>query len=122
MAKASTTYVLDGLLDKVAEANKLTLCSGQPTTFTEANATNMLASIAMDSGDFSKADNGANRRLTIAAQSALTYNAAGSADHVALVDTVNSRLLNVTTCPARSIQSGDTINTASYTADVNQPT
>ena len=123
MAKSCSSAVLDGLLDVVATANKLIVCAGQPTSYSDANVTKNLASIAVAGGDFTKAGTGSNRKTTVAAKSGLTYNAAGSGDHVALVNTGTSALVYVTTIgTARSIASGDTVNTAAWDVTVNQPT
>ena len=43
MAKNAPTAALDPDLDYVAGANKMVVCSTQPTTYTEANATYALA-------------------------------------------------------------------------------
>lgn len=123
MAKACDATVLDGLLDIVSAANKLIVCAGQPTSYTDANVTKNLASIAVSGADFTKANSGSNRQSTVAAKNGLTVNAAGTGDHVALVDTANSILKYVTTIgTARAIALTDTVNTASWVITVNQPT
>lgn len=123
MAKFSSTAVLDGLLDIVSGATKLIVCAGQPTDYTDANVTKNLAHIAMAGGDFVKAASGSNRQSTVAAKSALTFNAAGTGDHIALVNVAASTLVYVTTIGTpRSIASGDTINSAAWIITVNQPT
>jgi hypothetical protein len=123
MAKACDSTVLGGLLNIVSGANKLIVCSGQPTTYTQANVTYNLASIAVAGGDFTLANSGSNRQSTVAAKSALTVNAAGTGDHIALVNTGSSTLLYVTTIgTARAIALTDTVNTSSWVITVNQPT
>lgn len=123
MAKACDSTVLDGLLDIVATANKYIVCAGQPTSYTDANVTKNLAYIAITGASFTKANSGSNRKTTVAAQNGLTFNAAGTGDHIALVNTTNSTLLYVTTVgTARAIASGDTVNSAAFDITVNQPT
>ena len=123
MAKACSSAVLDGLLDIVSGCNKYIICAGQPTTYTDANVTKNLASIAISGAAFTKADSGSNRQSTVGAQTALTVNAAGTGDHIALINTTDSSLRYVTTIgTARAIALTDTVNSAAFVITVNQPT
>ena len=54
MAKSASDAVLDGSLDIIATCTKLIVCSSQPTTYTEANATYELADIAFDKTEIKK--------------------------------------------------------------------
>ncbi len=82
-----------GILD--TEVDKIVLCSASPTTFAEANSTYTLAyKTAYAVG--SPADRGAGgREVTCPAVSGGVISGAGIATHRAMVDTVNSRLLEV---------------------------
>ena len=88
MAKSASDAVLDGSLDIIATCTKLIVCSSQPTTYTEANATYALADIVIDGTDFTKANGDTNgRKVTIGAQSSVLIDTSGTAAHVALVIT-----------------------------------
>lgn len=125
MAKATTTAVLDKLLDEVATATRMTVCSAQPTTFAEANATYALADVTMSISDFSKSTvNTADRQLTVAAKPDVLIDTSGTATHVALVRVADSTLLYVTTCMSQALTANGSnkVNFPSWTITVAQPT
>ena len=133
MGKRVNPAMLDKYLDgyktgggSLGPANKMIVCSAEPTTFAEANVTFNLASVAMASGDFTIAngDGGGNtpRKVTVAAKNAVPITATGDATHVALVDTVNSALLLVTTCTPQTVTSGNTVNFPAWKIEVGAPT
>lgn len=110
----------------IGPANKMVACNAEPTTFTEANATFALADVAMAGSDFTIAagDGGGNvpRKITVAAKSGVTIDTTGTATHIALVDTVNSLLLLVTTCTSQALNSPGTVNFPSWKLEVGAPT
>lgn len=120
MAKYTDDYVLDGAATRISEGNQLRICAGQPTSFADSTTRN-LGSIAMTTGlgtHYTLANGDVSgRKVTVAARSAISITASGTADHVAIVDTVNSRLLHVTTMPAQAVTSGNTANTAAWDAE-----
>lgn len=133
MAKRSLAALLDLMLNglktgsgSVGPANLMVVCSAEPTTFTEANATFALADVAMASGDYTIAngDGGGNtpRKITMAAKNGVNVDASGTATHVALIDTVNSLLLEVTTCTSQALTSGNTVNFPSWKIEISAPT
>ncbi|GAA4442992.1 hypothetical protein [Bremerella cremea] len=98
MAKIVHNDVLDAAL-AVIESNcdKLTICSRAPTTYTEANTTYALGDAVPTftgpaDGDVS------GRKLTVDAISGADVDGSGNANHVALLDSGNSKLLYVTPC------------------------
>ena len=118
MAIATDDYVLDGSLKALAEGTAFHLCATQPTTFTEASSTKSLGSVVLTAGDgggdFTIADAGtAGRKVTVAAQS-ISVTSGGTADHIAIVDTANTRLLHVTTTTSRAVLNGDTYDAAAF--------
>ena len=107
MGKFAPDAVLDTLLDKVSTGTILTICSDEPTTYTEAVSTYKLADVVIDSGDFSKADGDTGgRKLTVAQQDDVPVDSSGTATHVAICD--GSNLLYVTTCASQIITAGNT--------------
>ena len=117
MAKSVHDDVLDGALNIVKNnCTKMVACSAQPTTYTEGNATYALADVVMASGDFTAANGDTSgRKLTVAAKSAVTIDTSGTANHVALLDVTNSKLLYVTTSTGLALTAGGG-NTVSFPA------
>lgn len=125
MAKLSPDIVLDGALDVIASATKLVVCSTQPTTFTEANATYALAGVVIDGTDFTKADGDTSgRKITVAAQNGVLIDASGTALHVALVRTADSTLIYVTTCTSQALTANgsNTVNVPAFKIEIADPT
>lgn len=125
MAKLSPDIVLDGALDVIASATKLVVCSTQPTTFTEANATYALADVVIDGTDFTKANGDTSgRKITVAAQSGVLIDASGTALHVALVRTADSTLIYVTTCTSQALTANgsNTVNVPAFKIEIADPT
>lgn len=124
MGKAVHDDVLDGALNILKNnATRLTVCSTQPTTYTEGNATYALADVTIDSTDFTNANGDTSgRKTTIGAQSAFTIDASGTALHIALLDVTNSKLLYVTTCTSQALTSGNTVSTPAFDIEIADPT
>jgi CHASE2 domain-containing sensor protein len=122
MAKFAHNDVLDGTLNILRNAStKVTICTQQPTNFTEANVTYKLAEASVGAADFTLgAGSPDGRRATIAAKST-TVATTGTATHVALVDAANSKLLYVTTCTSQALTSGNALTIQSWTVDVGAP-
>jgi hypothetical protein len=114
MGKLIPDAQLDAFLKTIADnCNKVVICSTQPTTYTEANATYKLGEIATTTGDgngdFVISDGDTNgRKLRLLQQTGVPISATGSAQHIALLDTVNSKLLAVTTCTSQTVTNGNT--------------
>lgn len=124
MAKSAHNDVLDGLGNYIkSNCTRVTVCSTEPTTYTEANATYALADVTVDSTDFTLADGDTNgRKLTTAAQNGVTVDANGTAQHVALLDVSNSKLLYVTTCTSQALTSGNTVDIPAWDIEIADPT
>jgi hypothetical protein len=121
MAKFASNDVLDAALAVVAGANRMLLLAGQPASFAAAQA-GALAEAAMTPADFTlTGGNGGARQLTVAARAGLVALAAGTADHVALVDGGGQRLLYVTTCPAQPLAAGNSVAVASWQVSIGAP-
>jgi len=121
MGKSTNDVVLDALLEKMEDnANLLCACSTQPTTRTEAAVTYMLATVAIDSADFTIADGGSGgRKATISAQSGITITNNGTVAHLAIID--NSVLYFVTTTSSQTLVAGNLLNIPAWTITVNDP-
>lgn len=99
MGKSVHNDVLDAAHSYVqTHCTRVTVCSAEPTTYTEANATYALADVTVDSGDFTIADGDTSgRKITLGAQAGVLIDTSGTATHIALLDVANTKLLRVTT-------------------------
>ena len=124
MAKYVLPAVLDTMLEEIAEATTLVVCSTQPTTRAEAVTTYALADVAVTpgsgNGDFTLANGDTSgRKLTVGIQSDVPVDTTGTAQHVALVDA--TRLLYVTTCTSQAVTSGNTVTIPAWDIEVSNP-
>jgi hypothetical protein len=126
MAKTVHDDVLDGALNIIKNnCTRQVACSAQPTTYTEANATYALADVTMASGDFTAANGDTNgRKLTTAAKTGVLIDTSGTANHVALLDVTNSKLLYVTTCTSQALTANgsNTVNFPAWDIEIADPT
>lgn len=102
-------------------------CAGQPASYAEATTNyptgKALGHCTMASGDYAVASDGAGgEKITMAQKTGIAVDASGTCDHVAIVDTVNSALLLVTTCTSQAVTSGNTMQINSYTLTIPTPT
>lgn len=124
MAKSVNTAVLDLALNDIkTNGTKMVVCSAQPTTYAEANATFMLANVAMSSADYTlAAGDTSGRKVTTGAKTGNTITNSGTATHVAIIDTVNSVLKLVTTCTSQALSTGGTVDIPAWKWEINNPT
>lgn len=127
MGKFANDDVLDALLAEIATGDEITVCSAEPTTYTEAHTTYKLADGSLTpgngNGDFTIGDGDASgRKLTVAQQGPLAIDASDTATHIAITDTANSKLLAVTTCTGQSLTSGGTVTVPAFDIEVADPT
>lgn len=121
MGKAVDDSVLDALLEKIATATIMTVCSAQPTTRTEAVTTYALADVTMAGGDYTKANGDTSgRKVTMAAKNSVPVDLSGTATHVALCD--GSTLLYVTTCTTQALTVGNNVNFPAWKVEIADPT
>lgn len=124
MAKYLHDDVLDGALNVIKNnATKLCICSTQPTTYTEATTTYKLAiKTGLTSGDYTgPADHTSGRKLTVNAQSTISVDMAGTAEHVALTGTA-SVLYAVTTCTSQALSLGNAVSVPAWIISMGDPT
>lgn len=116
MAAYLNDEVRDVALNYLADhATRLYVCSAQPTTFTEASATYMLASKTIDISTVSPADGDVSgRKLTVPQQTSVLASATGTATHIALCEYATSTLLSVNTCTSQSITSAESYTVPAY--------
>jgi hypothetical protein len=122
MAKFLPDATLDAELDYIVGSDYMVVCSAQPTTYTEAYVTYMLAKVAMAGGDFVKADDTSGRKLTVAAKNGITIAGSGNATHIALVKVSDTTLRAVTTCTTQTLTAGGTVDVPSFKINPQDPT
>ena len=123
MAKSVHDDVLDGALNIIKNnCTRQVLCSAQPTTYTEGNATYALADVTMASGDFTAANGDTSgRKLTVAAKTGVTVDTSGTGTHIALLDVANSKLLYVTTTTSTAVAAAGTVDMGSWKIEIADP-
>ena len=129
MAKSAHNDVLDGLLNIVKNnATRISVCEGQPTTYAEATTNKgsgglKLAIRTITSANFTGPADGdtSGRKLTKSEDASITVDVSGNANHVALSDSANSKLLLVTTCTQIAIVAANTITIPAWGMKVADP-
>jgi hypothetical protein len=124
MAKTLDDSVIDGSLNIVKNgATQMCICSAQPTTYTQATATYMLAlKTGLTSGSFTGPADGdsSGRKLTKSAETGITVTNSGTALYVAFCSA--SVLLLVDTITSQVVTAGNTINTPAFKYEIADPT
>lgn len=126
MAKWSNDNVMDAALTYVATGTLLTVCSAQPTTYTEAATTYKLADVALVAGNGNGVYTIANgdtsgRKVTIAQQANIPIDSSGTATHIAVSVSGSSTLLYVTTCTSQALTSGGTVTVPAWDIEFSDP-
>lgn len=116
-------HVFDnGLTVLDTEANRLDICSQAPTTYTEATSTYTLGNKTSLSVGAPADRSPSGRKVTVAAITDGTVSGTGTATHVAIVDTVNSRLLAVQALSAsQAVTSGNTFTLPAFDIGIPDP-
>lgn len=97
------------------EANRLDVCSTEPTTYTQATATYTLGNKTSLSIGSPAAGSPSGRKVTVAAITDGTVSGTGTAAYWAITDTVNSRLLATGALSAsQGVTSGNTFTLAAF--------
>lgn len=121
MAKATSSGVLDGLLDAIAAAaTGMSLCAGQPANAAAASSGIAVTTMTTGAGDFTKTG-ASSRVMQVAAKAGVAISTTAVADHVALFSTVANVLYFVTTMSSQALSSGGTVNISTWSISVEQP-
>jgi hypothetical protein len=122
MATLNDRVLDNGLTVLDTEANKIVITSQAPTTYTEANSTYALGNSTSLSIANPTDRAGGGREVIVAAISDGTLTATGTASHYAIIDTVNSRLLAVSTLTSSQVvTSGNTFTLSSVSIGIPDP-
>jgi len=125
MGKSVHDDVLDAMLSYIKNnATRISVCSSEPTTYTQATSTYKLAIKTISSSDFTGPADGdvSGRKITVNQAANIEVDASGTAQHVALSDSNNSKLLYVTTCTSQALTEGNTVTIPAWDIEVSDPT
>ena len=123
MGKRCTPNMLDAALAYItSKADKAVFCSAEPTSYAEANVTYKLGEAAVLATDFYAAAAGtvSGRKLTMH-EMLIQIDTPGNANHVALLDSVGSELLYVTTCTAEDVLALQTWLVPEWSIELRDP-
>jgi hypothetical protein len=117
-------YVLDAALSKLdTEANRVDICSSEPTTYTAATSTNTLGNSTSISISAPTDGDTSGRKVTLSAISGASVTGTGTASHFAITDTTNSRLLatGALSGGGQSVTSGNTFSLTAVDIEIPDP-
>jgi len=117
-------YVLDAALSKLdTEANRVDICSSEPTTYTAATSTNTLGNSTSISISAPTDGDTSGRKVTLSAISGASVTGTGTASHFAITDTTNSRLLatGALSGGGQSVTSGNTFSLTAMDIEIPDP-
>ncbi|MFN3591373.1 MAG: hypothetical protein ACK4MX_10465 [Thermaurantiacus sp.] len=121
MGKWVANDVLDGAFGVIASATRMVAVNGQPASFMAAMA-GRLAEADLVPADFALAPGDiSGRKVSVLGKQNVSVTSAGVANHVALLDTVGSRLLYVTTCPEQALPAGGTVSFETWSIEIGDP-
>jgi hypothetical protein len=122
MATLNDRVLDNGLTVLDTEADKIVITSQAATTYAEANATYALGN-STSLSIAAPTDRGAGgREVVVAAVSDGAVTATGTASHYAIIDTVNSRLLAVSTLTtSQAVTNGNTFTLSSISIGIPDP-
>jgi hypothetical protein len=113
--------VLDGLLDVIATATRVSACTSQPANFAGIAAVSV-GNYTLTGGSYTKANGDVSgRKITLGAQSGNNGTATGAANYLAYDN--GSTLLFVTAASGQTVNSGSPWTIGSYkVCEVADPT
>mgnify|MGYP005990697149 FL=1 len=122
MATLSDRVYDNGLTVLDTEANRVDICSAEPTTYTAATSTNSLGNTTSISISAPTDGDTSGRKVTLSAISGASVTGTGTATHFAITDTSNSRLLATGSLSAsQSVTSGNTFSLTAVDIEIPDP-
>lgn len=121
------SYLNDRVLDNGltvldTEANRLDICSAEPTTYAQATSTYTLGNKTSLSVGAPGDRSPSGRKVTVAAITDGTVTGTNTATHWAITDTGNSRLLAAGALSAsQAVTSGNTFTLAAFDVGIPDP-
>jgi len=124
MAKSVHDNVLDAALNYIKNnATRICVCSTEPTTYTQAETTYMLAIKTISASDFTGPANGDTngRKVTSNQHTGVSITNGGTALHVAFT-IAGTTLIYVTTCTSQALTGGGTVTIPAWDIEIADPT
>lgn len=111
MAKYLADTVLDASLEKLqSSANRVTVCSAQPTTYAEGMTTYALGTLSAASGNYTIANGDTSGRKITWGPGTIVVGTTGTITHVAWIGTTGSgTVLAVGTCAPTAVTAAGTV-------------
>lgn len=105
------------------EANRVDICSQEPTSYAEATSTYTLGNTTSISISAPTDGDTSGRKVTVAAISGASVTGSGSATHFAITDTTNSRLLitGALSSGGQTVTSGNTFALNALDIEIPDP-
>lgn len=122
MATLSNRVYDNGLTVLDTEANRVDICSAEPTTYTGATSTNTLGNTTSISISAPTDGDTSGRKVTLAAITGGNVTGTGTATHFAITDTTNSRLLATgSLSSSQAVTSGNTFSLTAVDIEIPDP-
>lgn len=122
MATLANRVYDSGLTVLDTEANRVDICSSEPTTYTAATSTNTLGNETSISISAPTDGDTSGRKVTLSSISSGTVTGTGTATHYAITDTTNSRLLVTgSLSSSQSVTSGNTFSLTAVDIEIPDP-
>jgi hypothetical protein len=119
-AKRMADAGADAALSYWTDADKMTACSAEPSTYAQGNATFALGDVAPTFDAIADGDT-SGRKRGIQAKTNIPVDVAGTVTHLALLKTGDSTLRYVTTTASQAISAGGTFDTGAWKIEVADP-
>lgn len=112
----------NGLTVLDTEANRVDICSQEPTTYAQATSTYTLGNTTSISISAPTDGDTSGRKVTLAAITGASVSGTGTATHYAISDTSNTRLLVTGSLSAsQAVTSGNTFSLNAVDIELNDP-
>jgi hypothetical protein len=122
MATLADRVFDNGLTVLDTEANRLDICSTEPTTYTQATTTYTLGNKTSLSIGAPADRTGGGREVTVASFTDGSVTGTGTAAYYAITDTTNSRLLATgSLSSSQAVTSGNTFSISSFKIGIPDP-
>lgn len=120
MAKRMADAGADAALTYWTDASAMNALSAEATTYTEANATYRLGTVAPTFQAIADGDT-SGRKRTVDAKTGVAVLTAGTVTHMALIKVADTTLRYVTTTASQAISAGGTYDVGSWKIEIADP-
>lgn len=128
MGKSVHNDVLDAALSYISgNCDRISVCETEPTTYAEATSNKggggYKLAMSNTPGFTGPSDGDADgRKIQVDEEADITIDVSGDAQHIALSDSINSKLLYVTTCTLQTLVAANTVTIPAWDIEISDPT